>query len=1012
MSRARSSSRGTRAKPEPPSSSLRAGRSKAAVVPSARGKPAPARIEPDARPANASPPRTPRITAVVDDAIVRPLAATDMGWIRIRGARTHNLVDVDLDLPRGKLITVTGPSGSGKSSLAFDTIFAEGQRRYVESLSVAARQFLSQMPKPDADLIEGLTPTVAISQEARARNPRSTVGTATEIHDFLRLLFARVGVVYSHKTGKPMKRHSVTDMLEEVLALPDGTRFSVLAPVVTNAAGDHRELLDDLRRRGFVRVAIDDEVRELGGPELALDPGKRHTIEVYVDRLKLKPDVRARLADSLELAIGLTGGVVEILPVEGPRLKFSDRYAELDEGIAYPDITPALFSFNSPTGACPACDGLGTLRAFDPARIVDVRQSLRQGAIRPWARRGGAGHARQLAALAEHLGIDLDVPFGELPAAAQIAVIEGTGDEVVPALERPFEGVRAALARRLRELESRADDGDDEPAEADDIEAYLAESICSECEGERLRLPARMVRIGGHNIAALGRMPLVQLAVTLAGLSFAGESQEIAETVLAQVRRRLAFLLEVGLGYLDLERPVMTLSGGESQRIRLATQVGAALAGITYVLDEPSVGLHQRDNDRLIATLLHLRDLGNTVIVVEHDEDTMRASDWLVDMGPGAGPQGGRVTAAGPTAEVLANPRSLTGAYLSGRLSIPVPESRRKPRGPSIVVKNARGHNLTGVNVRFPIGMFTCVTGVSGSGKSTLVIDTLLTEAARVVNGAARPPLACDGVDGLEHIDKVIHVDQSPIGRSARSNPATYTGIFAELRNVFATLPEAKIRGFQPARFSFNVKGGRCEGCLGDGSKRIEMQFLPDVFVTCEVCKGRRYNRETLAITMRGKSIADVLDMTVAEAYDFFVAHPGMRAKLEVLRDVGLGYLALGQSATTLSGGEAQRIKLGRELARKSTGKTLFVLDEPTSGLHFGDVKLLLAVLQRLVDEGNTVVVIEHDLDVIKCADHVVDIGPDGGDGGGKLVTSGTPEYVARSDKGHTARYLRRALGG
>ncbi len=1010
MSRARTG----RAKPaEAPAPKARAGRSKPALAaPPARAGRSKIVAVPEVAAPPDPPPRIAAAPGLARDAAPVVAPVVDQGWIRIRGARTHNLQGVDLDLPRGKLVTITGPSGSGKSSLAFDTLFAEGQRRYVESLSVAARQFLAQLPKPDADLIEGLSPTVAISQDARGRNPRSTVGTATEIYDFLRLLYARVGVVYSHKTGKPMRRHSVADMLEEILALEDGTRFSVLAPVVTNAPGDHRELLEDLRRRGFVRVAIDDEVRELGGQDIALDPGARHNIEVYVDRLKLKPDVRARLADSLELAMGLTGGVVEVLTVEGARLKFSDRYAELDEGVAYPEITPALFSFNSPTGMCPACDGLGSVRQFDPARIVDVRLTLRGGAIRPWARRGGVGHQRLLAALAEHLGIDLDAPFAELPPAAQVAVIEGTGDEVVPGLERPFEGVRTALAKRLRELESRADDGDgDEPADADDIEAYLAETPCPSCEGERLTLPARMVRIGAHNIAALSRMPLVVLAETLAGLSFGGESQEIAETVLAQVKSRLRFLLEVGLGYLTLERPVMTLSGGESQRIRLATQVGASLVGITYVLDEPSVGLHQRDNDRLIATLTHLRDLGNTVIVVEHDEDTMRASDWLVDMGPGAGPQGGRVVAAGPTASVLENPRSLTGAYLSGRLSIPVPESRRKPRGPSVLVRNARGNNLAGVTVRFPIGLFTCVTGVSGSGKSTLVIDTLLTEAARVVNGAARPPLACDGVDGLEHIDKVIHVDQSPIGRSARSNPATYTGIFAELRNVFAILPEAKIRGYQPARFSFNVKGGRCEGCMGEGQKRIEMQFLPDVFVTCEVCGGKRYNRETLAITMRGKSIADVLAMTVADAYDFFVAHPAVRSKLEVLRDVGLGYLALGQSALTLSGGEAQRIKLGKELARKSTGKTLFVLDEPTSGLHFGDVKQLLAVLQRLVDEGNTVVVIEHDLDVIKCADHVVDIGPEGGTGGGKLVTSGTPEYVARSEAGHTARYLKRALG-
>ncbi len=934
------------------------------------------------------------------------------GWIRVRGARTHNLKNVDVDLPRGRLVTITGPSGSGKSSLAFDTLFAEGQRRYVESLSVAARQFLSQLPKPDVDIVEGLSPTVAIAQDGRGRNPRSTVGTATEIFDFLRLLYARTGTVYSPRTGKQLRRYGVAEMIDEVMALPMDTRLSVLAPVVRAQVGGHHEVLDELRRRGFVRVAIDDEVRDLSD-EIAIDPAARHTIEVYVDRIKLKPDVRARLGDAIELALGLTGGLVEVLAVDGQRLRFSDRYADPDSGETYPELTPSTFSFNSPHGACPGCDGLGSVRSFDAGRAIDPRQSLRQGAIRPWARRGGQGHARLLAALAEHLAIDLDVAFSELPATAQIAIVEGTGDEVVPGLERPFEGVRLQLLRRLRELEARTSDegGDDDPADADDLDAYLTETTCSRCDGDRLGDVARRVEVGGHRISALARMPIDRLAETLERLELPSVgAREIAETVLGQVKQRLRFLVDVGLHYLTLDRPMMTLSGGEAQRIRLATQVGAALVGITYVLDEPSVGLHQRDNDRLIRTLLHLRDLGNTVIVVEHDEDTMRASDWLVDMGPGAGIHGGRVVAAGRTAEVIANPRSPTGAYLSGRSYIDLPEARRRPRAGSIIVRGARGHNLQGVTVGFPIGLLTCVTGVSGSGKSSLVIETLLREAARVVNGAVRPPLACDGVDGLDLIDKVIHVDQSPIGRSARSNPATYTGVFAELRQLFAQLPEAKIRGWAPARFSFNSKGGRCEICQGEGQRRIEMQFLPDIYVTCEVCGGRRYSRETLAVTLRGKSIADVLELDVADACDFFGAHPAVRSKLEVLREVGLGYLVLGQSAVTLSGGEAQRIKLGRELSRRSTGKTLFVLDEPTSGLHMGDVKQLLHVLQRLVDEGNTVVVIEHDLAVIKSADHVIDIGPEGGSGGGRLVTSGTPEHVARCEGGYTPAYLRRAL--
>jgi len=934
--------------------------------------------------------------------------------IRIRGARTHNLQNLDLDLPRGKLIVITGPSGSGKSSLAFHTIFAEGQRRYVESLSASARQFLAQLPKPDADLIEGLSPAIAIEQSPGGRNPRSTVGTSTEVHDFLRLLYARVGEVYSYKTGKPMRRHTVEDMLASVLALPAGTRFSVLAPVVRGQPGDHEELLTDLRRQGFGRVAIDDQVMDLGDP-ITLAPGKRHTIEVYVDRLVLKDGIRGRLADSFEVALRLTGGLVKILPLEGPELLFSDQYADLDHGLAYPEITPSLFSFNSPDGACPVCDGLGSRRIFDARRIVpNEHLSLKEGALHVWTKRGGRAHTQALQALADHYKFDLFTPWSKLPDELKVVLLQGSGDEAIPGLAKkpiPFEGVIPGLERRLREAEDRvSEEQDDEGNLLEEVEALMSEVVCSGCEGQRLRLEARMVKIGGHNISEISAWPIEQLLPFLERLELGAENNEVAEAILGQARQRLRFMLEVGLGYLTLDRTTMTLSGGESQRIRLATQVGAALVGVTYILDEPSIGLHQRDNDRLIAALVRLRDLGNSVLVVEHDEDTIRAADYIVDMGPGAGVQGGRVVAAGTLAEVLANKRSLTAAYLTGRMTIPLPEVYRHPVGPSLVINRATGHNLKDITVRIPLAALTCVTGVSGSGKSSLIIDTLLPEAVRRLNGGNAFGLAHHGISGLEHLDKVIHVDQSPIGRSPRSNPATYTGLFAELRTLFSNLSEAKVRGYTPARFSFNVKGGRCESCQGDGVRRIEMHFLADVFVTCRACNGRRYNRETLAVTYRGKSIADVLDMSVSDACDFFANYPALRQKLETLRDVGLGYVTLGQSALTLSGGEAQRIKLARELAKKSTGKTLFILDEPTTGLHFGDIKQLLKVLDRLVDEGNTVVVIEHNLDVIKCADHVIDIGPEGGARGGELIACGTPQQVARVQASATGHYLARVL--
>jgi excinuclease ABC subunit A len=941
-----------------------------------------------------------------------PVAAPrERGSVRVRGARTHNLRDVDVELPREALIVITGPSGSGKSSLAFDTIFAEGQRRYVESLSIGARQLIAQLPAPDVDLVEGLSPTLAIEQRAAVRNPRSTVGTTTEILDFLRLLYARVGEVVDPRTGAVVRRDSAETVVDAALALPPDTRFSVIAPVVRSGAGDHAELLDELRRRGFVRVAIDDEVRDLGEP-IALDPGERHTIEVYVDRLKLKPDVAARLADSVETALGLASGRVRLLTVEGQVLDFSERF-ELSDGASLPELTPALFSFNSPEGACPRCDGLGSLRVVDPQRVVpDERQRLSEGAVRPWTRRGCAPLKRQLEALLEHLGVSPDERWCDLDAEARVAVLQGSGTADIPALGRPFEGVIPWIDRRLLELSQRAgaDDEADEPTALEELQEFVVEQTCPECEGHRLRREARMVHVAGRPIHELTALPLVALSEHLDALRLPAGAQEIADAVLLKARERLRCLIDLGLGYLTLARATMTLSGGESQRVRLATQLGAALVGVTYVLDEPSIGLHPRDNGRLVATLQQLRDRGNTVIVVEHDAETMLAADHLVDMGPGAGVHGGRVVAAGTLAEVLADPRSPTGAWLAGRERIVVPSERRRPRGPSLVVEGARGHNLRDVSARFPLGLFTCVTGVSGSGKSSLVIDTLLPEVSHALHGAAARGLPHAAITGLQHLERVVHVDQAPIGRSPRSNPATYTGLMTDLRQLFAQLPEARARGYGPARFSFNVKGGRCEACQGEGVRRIEMHFLPDVFVTCPVCHGRRFERATLQVRLRGQSIADVLAMSVADACELFIAQPAIRQRLEMLRDVGLGYVSLGQSSLTLSGGEAQRIKLARELARRGAGPTLFVLDEPTTGLHFGDVAQLLRVLQRLVDEGHTVIVIEHDIDVIKAADHVIDMGPGGGDEGGVIVATGTPEQLARSAASPTAPYLREAL--
>jgi excinuclease ABC subunit A len=964
--------------------------------------------------------------------------------IRIRGARTHNLRNVNVDLPRDALIVITGPSGSGKSSLAFDTIFAEGQRRYVESLSASARQFLAQLPKPDADLIEGLSPTIALQQENRARNPRSTVGTTTEIYDFLRLLFARIGEVYSWRSGEPMRRHGVGEMVDEIESLPAQSKFSVVAPVVRAAPGNHAELLDELRRLGFVRVAIDDQLRDLD-EHIELDPKVRHSIDVYVDRLVLKPGIRARLSDSIEVALRLTEGRVKILPLDRDPLEFCDRFTDFTNGLSYPEVTPGLFSFNSPDGACPSCDGLGHRTIFDPRRLIpDPDKSVKEGAIAALAGRGHAALEQQLAAVAAHYDIDLYRPWSELDERHQLTLLHGSGDEPIPPLEtsergqkksgrprakpgdgEPFPGLIPLLEQRLREAESRVESDPDATALAE-LEPFMSEVRCSDCEGQRLRIEARHIKIQGRNIHELASLPILELREFLAALVEHGvadgdgtakggeclkhartaEHREIAEAILAQALARLAAMIELGLGYLDLDRRTMSLSGGEAQRIRLATQIGSALVGVTYVLDEPSIGLHRRDNARLIAMLQRLRDLGNTVIVVEHDADSIRAADHVVDMGPGAGVFGGEVVFSGSVPELLDDRCSRTAAYLSGRARIERPTRRRRPDA-WIEIKGARGHNLRNVDVAIPLAHMTCVTGVSGSGKSSLIVDTLLPEAARRLNRANGWGLPHDAIRNLERCDRVVAVDQSPIGRSPRSNPATYTGVFTELRNLYAQTKEARARGFGPARFSFNVKGGRCEHCHGEGLRRIEMHFLPDVWVTCRVCEGRRYERETLAITYRGKNIAEALDMSVTDAAELFANHPGLRSKLEVLRDVGLGYMTLGQPATTLSGGEAQRIKLARELARKRSSAGLYILDEPTTGLHFDDIRMLLEVLERLVDEGNTVVVIEHDLDVIKCADWVIDLGPEGGAEGGHVLACGRPEDVARQPESITGQWLK-----
>jgi excinuclease ABC subunit A len=935
--------------------------------------------------------------------------------IAIRGAREHNLKSLDVRIPRDRLVVITGLSGSGKSSLAFDTIYAEGQRRYVESLSAYARQFLDQMSKPDVDSIDGLSPAISIEQKTTSRNPRSTVGTVTEIYDYLRLLYARIGVPHCTKCKKPIQAQTVTQITNRLLELPEGTRLALLAPVVRDRKGEYRKELKEYARQGFVRARIDGALVELDTPP-ELDKNRRHDIDLVVDRIALRPDVRQRLGDSLETALRASGGYVkaDIGPGQEEWL-FSEKAACVDCGVSFPEINPRMFSFNSPHGACPQCDGLGTRDFFDEQLLVpDPDLSLAEGAIAPFRGRGHAARYYQsmLRSLAEHIGFEMTAPWRTLSDAVRREILKGSGQEVVfrfgrsrrYKFARSWEGVEGLLDKRYRESDS--------DALREWLRGFMNNTGCPACAGARLRPEALAVRVGGLAVNEFCHMPVAVALNWLAGLSLGRQDEEIAARLLREIRERLQFLQNVGLEYLSLDRTAGTLSGGESQRIRLATQVGSALAGVLYILDEPSIGLHARDNGRLLRTLTSLRDRGNTVIVVEHDEETIRAADWVLDLGPGAGRHGGEIVAQGTPAEIAANPGSITGQFLSGRRRIPVPKRRRPGSDKFITVVGASENNLKDISVRFPLGVLTVVTGVSGSGKSTLVNDTLYPALAQKLYDSKERPGRHRRVNGLAHVDKVIDVNQAPIGRTSRSNPVTYTGVFTGIRELFAQLPESRARGYKPGRFSFNVKGGRCEACQGDGILRIEMHFLPDVFVTCEECGGKRYNEATLEVRYKGRSIADVLDMTVDEALEFLEHIPGVQAPLQTLAEVGLGYIHLGQQATTLSGGEAQRIKLAKELSKRSTGRTLYILDEPTTGLHLADVEKLLEVLNRLVDRGNSVVVIEHNLDVIKTADHIVDLGPEGGDKGGEVIATGTPEEVANNPVSYTGQALRPVLFG
>ena len=940
-----------------------------------------------------------------------------MDTIDIRGARTHNLKNINLTIPRDKLIVITGLSGSGKSSLAFDTLYAEGQRRYVESLSAYARQFLSLMEKPDVDSIEGLSPAISIEQKSTSHNPRSTVGTITEIYDYLRLLFARVGEPRCPDHDVPLTAQTISQMVDKVLSLPEESKMMLLAPVVKNRKGEHVKLLDSLAAQGYIRARIDGEICDLSDPpELALQ--KKHTIEVVVDRFKVRSDLATRLAESFETALELSGGTAVVANMDNLKAEefvFSANFACPHCGYSVPELEPRLFSFNNPAGACPTCDGLGVQQFFDESRVVQNESiSLAGGAVKGWDRRNFY-YYQMLTSLAKHYKFDIETPYEDLPHKIKDIVMHGSGKEEIEfqymndrgdvvIRKHPFEGILNNMARRYKETESMS------------VREELAKNIsnrpCADCGGSRLRPEARNVYIGNINLPQISEKSIGESLEFFQGLTLTGQKAQIAEKILKEIRERLEFLVNVGLNYLSLSRSAETLSGGEAQRIRLASQIGAGLVGVMYVLDEPSIGLHQRDNERLLNTLIHLRNLGNTVIVVEHDEDAIREADHIIDIGPGAGVHGGQVIAQGTAKEIMANPNSITGKFLSGEEKIEIPKKRTAlDKSKLLKLKGATGNNLKGVNLEIPVGLFTCITGVSGSGKSTLINDTLFPLAQNALNRAEKTDFApYKSIEGLEYFDKVIDINQSPIGRTPRSNPATYTGLFTPIRELFAGVPEARARGYNPGRFSFNVRGGRCEACQGDGVLKVEMHFLPDVYVPCDQCKGKRYNRETLEIRYKGKTIHQVLDMTVEEAREFFDAIPMIARKLQTLMDVGLSYIRLGQSSTTLSGGEAQRVKLATELSKRDTGKTLYILDEPTTGLHFADIKQLLEVLHRLRDQGNTIVVIEHNLDVIKTADWIVDLGPEGGSGGGQIIATGTPEEVAKVKGSHTSRFLKDIL--